>query len=375
MTINFFSIEILLGLAIGLLLGFFIKNFFKKEEIKTGDYSRNLEILTKKIEDFQSENNKDRGSVSQILTDMRAAEQNIGTVAKELKNTITSGGGQKQGDWGQMVLEFILRDKLQFTEGEEFEVQKSFDAEEGRQIPDVIVHFPNNRDVIIDSKVSLQAWDEYVNSTDDRIKEEALLRHKKSMKTHIDSLSKKKYQTIKDINTLDTVIMFCPNESAISSLGEGSRKMMDYAISKKITLVGPTMLYYALKTVEYFWKTEKQSKNIKDVIDIANKLSSQAVEIYQSAKNAQVSIGKSSEGLDEILNKIKDGKGNFLNKIAKMNKIGGLSPKKQVPKDINDEDTDHPDDDDPSTGGIAQKIPLTEDEKNDPDLIANQKKH
>jgi len=363
--------ETLAGLIIGLLLGFFIKNLFKKKEIITEDYAQNLKTLTDKIQKFQDENNKDRGSVSQILKDMRTAEQQMGIVAQELKNTITSGGGQKQGDWGQMVLEYILTNKLQFTQGEEFEVQKSFETEEGRQIPDVIVHFPNNRDIIIDSKVSLQAWDEYVNSTDEQAKKEALVRHKKSIKAHIDSLYKKKYQTIKGINTLDTVIMFCPNESAISSLGDSSRKMMDYAISKKITLVGPTMLYYALKTVEYFWKTEKQSKNIKDVIDIANRVSTQAVEIYQSAKNAQVSIGKSSEGLDEVLNKIKDGKGSFLSKIDKMNKIGGLSPKKQIPIDANN---DTPEDDPPS-GGASKKIPVSENEgeKNNADLIVKKK--
>ena len=371
MNVNLFSIETLVGLILGLLLGFFIKNLFRNKENTNEDYTRNLKTLADKIQEFQDENKENRGSFLQVLTDMRTAEQNIGTVAQELKNTITSGGGQKQGDWGQMVLEYILKNKLQFTEGEEFEVQKSFETDEGRQIPDVIVHFPYNRDVIIDSKVSLQAWDEYVNSTDERVKEEALAEHKKSIKAHIDSLYKKKYQTIKGINTLDTVIMFCPNEAAISSLGDSSRKMMDYAISKKITLVGPTMLYYALKTVEYFWKTEKQSKNIKDVIDIANRVSSQAVEIYQSAKNAQVSLGKSFEGLDEVLNKIKDGKGSFLSKIDRMNKIGGLSPKKQIPVDILNDDPEP--DDDPHAGGTSKKIPINNDKKT-ADLIANKKK-
>ena len=228
---------------------------------------------------------------------MRSAEQQVGLAAREIKNTLVTGGGQKQGAWGQLILEHILENKLQFTKGQEFEVQKSFSTDEGRLIPDVLVHFPDGRDVVIDSKVSLTAWDRYVNSTDEVEKKEALSDHRISIKNHIDSLAAKNYQKINAINSLDTVIMFCPNEPSISSLGDISRNMMDYAISKKITLVGPSMLYFALKTVEYFWKTEKQSKNVQRIIDLANKVSAQSVEIYDSAQSAHDSVEKSMEKL------------------------------------------------------------------------------
>ena len=112
---------------------------------------------------------------------------------------------------------------------------------------------------------------------------------------------------------------------------------MDYAISKKITLVGPSMLYFALKTVEYFWKTEKQSKNVQNIIDLANKVSAQSVEIYDSAKSAQDSVEKSMEKLDAVMSKIKDGRGSLLSRIVKMIKIGGLSPKKEIPHNIREE--------------------------------------
>ena len=123
------------------------------------------------------------------------------------------------------------------------------------------------------------------------------------------SLAKKNYQNLEGINSLDVVIMFCPNEAAISSLGNSSRKMMDYAIQKKITLVGPSMLYFTLKTVEYYWKAEKQSKNTQKIIDLANKISSQSIEIYESAKIARDSIQKTSSGVDDVMRKIKDGRG------------------------------------------------------------------
>ena len=131
--------------------------------------------------------------------------------------------------------------------------------------------------------------------------------------------------------------MFCPNEAAISSLGNSSRKMMDYAIQKKITLVGPSMLYFTLKTVEYYWKAEKQSKNTQKIIELANKISSQSVEIYESAKVARDSIQKTSSGVEDVMRKIKDGRGSFLSKVDNLNKVGGLIPKKNIPENIKED--------------------------------------
>ena len=229
-----------------------------------------------------------------------------------------------------MVLEFILG-KLGFTEGQEFQTQVSIKTEdETTKIPDVIVHFPEKdgqRDVVIDSKVSLTAWDEYVNSDDENIKEDALKRHKKSIKDHIDSLAKKNYQKELGIKSLDGVIMFCPNEAAISSLGNSSRLMMEYAIQKKITLVGPAMLYFTLKTVEYYWRAEKQSKNTQQVIKLAEDIGSISIKVYEGAKKSVESIKKTSDGIDEVMNKIKDGRGSLLGKVNKMEKVGGISIK------------------------------------------------
>ena len=335
--------DLVIGLVVGAVLGFFGAHFYLKKDEKNTDIDdannvfNEIKELRNKVENFKTEADKERGSINQILTDMRSAEREVGEAAKEIKRTLVTGGGQKQGAWGQLILEHILENKLQFTKGQEFEVQKSFSSNDGRLIPDVIVHFPDGRDVIIDSKVSLTAWDRYVNSTDENEKKEALDDHRKSIKAHIDSLASKNYQKIKEINSLDTVIMFCPNEPSISSLGDISRKMMDYAISKKITLVGPSMLYFALKTVEYFWKTEKQSKNVQNIIELANKVSTQSVEIYNSAQEAQDSIEKSITKLDNVMGKIKDGKGSLLSRISKMVSVGGLSPKKEIPQSVKDQ--------------------------------------
>ena len=337
--IDLFSLEILVGLIAGTLIGWVLKNTFSKKE-NVGDLASNLKTLETKIDSFQTENATERGTFKTILEDIKKGEGEVVKAAEDIKKTLVTGGSQNQGSWGELVLTRILTENLQFTEGEEFEVHKSFNEEDGRKIPDVIIHFPDGRDVIVDSKVSLTAWDEYVNATDERIKEEALERHKLSLKTHIDTLAKKNYQGIKGIKTIDTVVMFCPNESAISILPrKGGSKLFEYAIKNKVTLACPSIFYYMLKTAEYSWKADKQNKNVSEIIKLANLVSTQAVDIYGSAKKAQEAIASTSDKVSEVMEKIKDGSGSFLSRIQRMNKLG-LSPKKQIPIEVEEDDSD-----------------------------------
>ena len=327
--INFLSIEFLLGIILGCLVVVAIYQLTKRNNDNSSLEAKITAIQTL-LGNMKTEEDQRTGSINTALTDIKTASQEISLRSQEIKNTLISGPGQKQGAWGQMVLEFILG-KLGFTEGQEFQTQVSMKTDDGAtKIPDVIVHFPDKdgqRDVVIDSKVSLTAWNEYENSDDENIKEEALKRHKKSIKDHIDSLSKKNYQKELGIKSLDGVIMFCPNEAAISTLGNSSRLMMEYAIEKKITLVGPAMLYFTLKTVEYYWRAEKQSKNTQQVIKLAEEIGSISIKVYEGAKKSVESIKKTSDGIDEVMNKIKDGRGSLLGKVNKMEKVGGISVK------------------------------------------------
>jgi len=338
--IDIFSVTFLLGVILGLFAGFTIKSYFSKKnenEVDIDEYSQNLKDLKKVIEGYQTTNSEDRGAVQTLLTTVQTEVAGVKDESQRIANTFISGGGQKQGAWGQMVLNNILTNNLGFREGHEYLTQESYNTEEGNLQPDVIINYPDGKCMIVDSKVSLTAFDEYANSSDERTKEDALKRHKQSLKNHIDSLNKKNYQGIKDLKTLDTVIMFVPNEKALELPDKGGLKLVEYALSKKVTLCGPSMLFLIFKVVEYFWKADKQSKNIMDVIELANKISTQTVDIYNSAKKAQDSIQKTSLGVSEVMDKIKDGKGSLLSKTSKMNKIGGLTPKKLPPSDIEDD--------------------------------------
>ena len=338
--IDIFSVTFLLGIVFGLFAGFTIKSYFSKKnesEVDVNDYAKNLKDLKVAIDGFQKTNSEDRGAVQTLLTTVQTEVAGVKDESQRIANTFISGGGQKQGAWGQMVLNNILTNNLGFREGHEYLTQESYNTEEGNLQPDVIINYPDGKCMIVDSKVSLTAFDEYANSSDERTKEDALKRHKQSLKNHIDSLNKKNYQGIKDLKTLDTVIMFVPNEKALELPDKAGLKLVEYALSKKVTLCGPSMLFLIFKVVEYFWKADKQSKNILDVIELANKISTQTVDIYNSAKKAQDSIQKSSLGVSEVMDKIKDGKGSLLSKTSKMNKIGGLTPKKLPPNDIEDD--------------------------------------
>jgi DNA recombination protein RmuC len=232
--IDLLSYQFFLGIIIGGLLVSAIYPIIFKKKRDLSTLEENLNDIKKTMDDLQDKNSSYQGKITEKLESFTLSGMNFEKIANEMKNTLVAGSSQKQGAWGEMVLSHILN-KLQFTEGEEFEKHKNLKSDEDEKlIPDFIVHFPQNRDVIIDSKVNLTAWDEYVNSDDERVKEDALSRHKQAIKNHIDSLSKKKYQNLKGVNTLDAVIMFCPNEAAISSLGIASRKMMDYALKKKL---------------------------------------------------------------------------------------------------------------------------------------------
>ena len=143
-----------------------------------------------------------------------------------------------------------------------------------------------------------------------------------------------RYQKLYNINSLDSVIMFVPNEASISSLGDISRKMMEYALENKVTMVGPAMLYFTLKTVEYYWKAERQSKNIKEVVKLAEEIGSQGIRVYDSSKKAAEAIKKTSDSVEEVLRQVKDGRGSLIGKVKKMEKMGGLTFKKKIPEEI-----------------------------------------
>ena len=311
----FFLVGFFCGVGVLITLYFF---FFKKNK-------RNL-----------NEEN-DIVSLKQHMQSIQQSLQNFNLAQDRLENTLVRGGSQQQGSWGEFVLKNIL-DGVGLREGYEYETQKAFRDEEGNlQKPDVIVHMPGKRDIIIDSKVSLSAWHDYSNTKDETEKKMHLKKFLDAVKIFVRDLSKDNYSNLYAVNTIDNVLMFIPIEPALLTLYNEGVKVIEDAWQKKIIIVGPSTLPFLLKAIENMWRLDKQSKTIKDIAATATEIYDKTVNVYESFIKANESIDKAKIKMDEAKLRLQDGPGSLTKKVEKMKKLGRLSTKKELPGGMEDD--------------------------------------
>ena len=281
--------------------------------------------------------NNDLDSLKTNILSIQQSLQNFNLAQDRIENTLIRGGAQQQGPWGEFVLKNIL-DSVGLREGKEYETQKAYKDSDGNlQKPDVIVHMPGKRDIIIDSKVSLSAWHDYSNTKDQNAKAIHLKKFLEAVKNFVRSLSKDNYANLYEINTIDNVLMFIPIEPALLALYNEGVKIIEDAWQKKIMIVGPSTLPYLLKAVENMWRLDKQTKTIKDIAAAATDIYDKTVNVYESFNQANQSIGKAKDKMDEAKSRLQDGPGSLTKKVQKMKELGRLSTKKQLPIDSEDD--------------------------------------
>jgi len=281
--------------------------------------------------------NNDLDSLKTNILSIQQSLQNFNLAQDRIENTLIRGGAQQQGLWGEFVLKNIL-DSVGLREGKEYETQKAYKDSDGNlQKPDVIVHMPGNRDIIIDSKVSLSAWHDYSNTKDQNAKAMHLKKFLEAVKNFVRSLSKDNYANLYEINTIDNVLMFIPIEPALLALYNEGIKIIEDAWQKKIMIVGPSTLPYLLKAVENMWRLDKQTKTIKDIAAAATDIYDKTVNVYESFNQANQSIDKAKDKMDEAKSRLQDGPGSLTKKVQKMKELGRLSTKKQLPIDSEDD--------------------------------------
>ena len=286
-----------------------------------------------------NENKEDENLISlrNHMNSIQQSLQNFNLAQDRIENTLIRGGAQQQGAWGEFVLKNIL-DSVGLREEEEYETQKAFrDSDDNLQKPDVVVHMPGNRDIVIDSKVSLNAWHDYSNTKDEIQKSTYLKKFLDSVKIFVRDLSKDNYEKIYEINTVDSVLMFIPIEPALLTLYNEGIKIVEDAWQKKIIIVGPSTLPFLLKAIENMWRLDKQTKTIKEIAASASEIYDKTVGVYESFVQANQSLDKAKSKMEEAKLRLQDGPGSLTTKLNKMKKLGRLNTKKELPDDIGDD--------------------------------------
>ena len=288
-----------------------------------------LTDFKKKIEDVHSKDNESRTELKMELKHLKELNKQLSTDAHNLTTALKSDN-KKQGNWGEMVLEKVLENSG-LREGFEFKREVSLKDDENKTFrPDVIVNLPDNRDIIIDAKTSLTAYNEYTSQEDDKLKQSYLKHHIKSIKEHIKELANKKYENLQNINSLDFIFMFVPIESALLVALDNDVNLYDEAFKQKIILVSPTTLLVALRAVENVWRYEKQAQSISDVYKRAEELYKKFYGFIDDLKKVDKGLETARTNYNEAFKKLSTGNGNLISQVTMLKKISNIKPKKEL---------------------------------------------
>ncbi|MDG2250682.1 MAG: DNA recombination protein RmuC [Gammaproteobacteria bacterium] len=287
-----------------------------------------IQRFEKKVEETYDKESKERYSLAKEIENLQKLNTRISEEAVNLTNAL-KGDNKAQGSWGEFVLESIL-EKSGLVRGREYEVQVSLKDDQGSNSqPDVIVHLPESRDLIIDSKVSLKAWDAYCSAQEEQIKAEALKQHLTSIRSHIKLLSAKDYQNLIGINSLDYVFLFMPIEAAYSVAIQQEPELFQFAFEKNIIFVVPTTLLTTLKTVQNLWRLAQQNKNANEIAEKAGALYDKFVAFVEDLDEVGSKIDSSKKSFEKAQNKLLSGRGNLIKRAEALRELGAKTSKKQ----------------------------------------------
>ena len=279
-------------------------------------------------EQFETEL-KDRHLLKDELLRLKKMNEQLANEALNLTNAL-KGENKTQGNWGEIVLENIL-EQSGLREGVEYELQATLKSDEGKTYrPDVIIHMPQNRDIIVDSKVSLTAYERFVNEEDPQEKAKALKEHIASISAHIKGLSQKRYEKLEGVNTLDFVLLFMPIEGAFLLALEQDGEFFKRAYESNILVVSPSTLLVTLRTIEHIWRTQRQEEHAKKIAQEAEAMYDKLVGFVEEMQNIGNHIQKSQDAYEKAMNRLSTGRGNVIKRAQNMKALG-LKPKKELP--------------------------------------------
>ena len=295
-----------------------------------GGFKTQLESFGKRVNDIYNEETKQRTSLLTEIKNLKDLNSKISQDAVNLTKAL-KGDNKTQGDWGEMILSSIL-EQTGLREGKEYSTQGSYTDESGKRLrPDVIIHLPSNKDIIIDSKVSLNAYIDYTNSENEEKKTKAVKELVKSINIHIKGLSSKKYEDIDGVRTLDFVLMFIPIEGAFLLASNEDNNLFKLAFEHNIMLVSPSTLFVTLRTIENIWRNEHQNENALLISKKAADLYDKFAGFVKDIEDIGTNIDRTQKSYNNAVNKLSMGKGNLLRRSQEFIELG-VKPKKEISK-------------------------------------------
>ncbi len=285
-----------------------------------------IQQFEKKVEDTYDRESKERFSLAKEIQNLQDLNLRISEDAINLTNAL-KGDSKAQGNWGEFVLERLLENSG-LRKGSEYVIQKSLRTSDGgNRQPDVIIHLPENKDVIVDSKVSLIAYERYYSEQDESKKATALKEHIQSIRNHIRDLSKKDYQNLHAVRSLDFVIMFLPVESAFALAVQNDQSLFTEAFDKNIALVGPTTLMATLRTIQNIWRYEHQNKNALEIAKGAGAMYDKFVSFTEDLEDIGKRLDQTQASYEQAHKKLTSGRGNLVGRVEKLKTLGARASK------------------------------------------------
>lgn len=348
-----FIIGFCLGVVLSLLIVFILYRFFAKLqksefeqltkislEQHTSQSRQNLELMLspfkerladyqKSIEAYNLKGSENAAALKNEMEHVLSATQKIEMEAANLTKALR-GDVKAQGNWGEMILENILT-LSGFESGREYVAQgvgQNHRGEKGNLLrPDVVINYPDGGNLVVDSKVSLVAYEKYVTTDDENLREVYLKELRQSVKKHIDDLSSKKYEMLETVKSPDYVLLFIPIESVFALLVKYDNDLLNYAWKKRVHMVTPTSLMAVLKTVQSLWRIENQNTNAQEIAKKAGLLYDKFFVFYQELEGIESDFQKTSERFQKSFSRLKDGKGNLLGRVEELKEMGALTSK------------------------------------------------
>jgi len=284
-----------------------------------------------KVEEIHTQDLKQRAELKAELNNLQELNKDITLKAEEL-TTALKGQKKTQGNWGELILENVL-DRSGLIDGKDFKRQQNFTTEDGRQLPDVVVYLPDEKHLVIDAKVSLNAYTRFVNSEDESVRQTAIKEHVAAVSARIKELADKTYFDLPGLNSPDMVFMFIPIESAFVEAVKAEPNLFQQAIDQKILIATPTTLLTSLNIVRQLWRFEDQNKHSAKLADSAGKIYNKLTSILQGLDKLGVQLDKSKDVWSDTMKQFVHGRGNLVKQVKDFEKLG-VAVQKELPQKL-----------------------------------------